>query len=123
MRRPAVGRFLRGPASESDTSRLSSQDHGAGLEVWPRSAKVKLGVSYSFNTGHCGLGYLTDFDGSFWDPINPNGQGDPPSFFYNEDDGTMKLVSRDTAIYTASTGRRVRLKRHPGPVTLDGLCA
>lgn len=93
-----------------------------GIKFWPRSAPVETGVEYSFDTGHCGLGYLTDFDGSFWQPINPN-KAEEPSFFSNEDRGTMTLVSHDRAVYRASTGQRVTLHRHRGAVLLKGLCA
>ena len=90
---------------------------------WPRSAPVEKDVEYSFDAGHCGLDYLTDFDASFWRPINPNEPKDPPEFFYNEDQGTMRLVSEDRAVYTSSSGGEVTLRRHDGPVLLKGLCA
>jgi hypothetical protein len=81
-----------------------------------------MDVEYSFNSGHCGLDFLTDFDGSFWDPINPNAPGDPPAFFFNEDQGTMTLVSEDRARYTSSSGEEVSLRRHHGPVLLTEAC-
>jgi hypothetical protein len=91
--------------------------------LWPRSAPVEQGVEYEFDTGHCGLDYLPDFDGSFWRPMNPNAAQEPPDFFFNEDEGTMTLESEDVAIYESSHGEHVRLERLPGPVTLKGACA
>lgn len=82
---------------------------------WPRSAPIEPGV-YEFDTGHCGLDFLTDFDGAFWQPIDPDG-GEPPLFFYNQDKGTMTLVRKGRAVYESSTGERVRLRRIKGPVT------
>jgi hypothetical protein len=93
-----------------------------GTKFWPRSARVETGVEYSFDTGHCGLGSLTDFDGSFWRPIDGT-KAKEPSFFYNEDRGTMTLVSHDRAIYRASTGQRVSLHRHRGTILRVGACA
>jgi hypothetical protein len=83
---------------------------------WPRSAPVEPGAAYEFDTGHCGLNFLTDFDGAFWRPIDPDG-GEPPLFFYNQDKGTMTLIRREVAVYESSTGERVRLRRINGPVT------
>jgi hypothetical protein len=93
-----------------------------GFTFWPRSAPVEQGVEYQFNTGHCGLEYLTDFDGSFWRPLDPNGEREDPLFFYNEDEGTMTLESENASTYESSDGQRVQLERIPGPVTLTGLC-
>ena len=93
-----------------------------GTLFWPSSAPVRKGVEYSFNTGHCGLDFLTDFDGSFWDPVNPNQTGEPPNFFYNEEEGRMRLGSEERAIYTDSSGEEVTLRRHRGPVLLKGRC-
>lgn len=92
-----------------------------GTKFWPRSAPVAIGVEYSFDTGHCGLDFLTDFDGSFWRPSTPT--AGEPSFLSNQDSGTMTLVSRDRAVYRASTGGQVALHRYPGPVLLQGACA
>jgi hypothetical protein len=93
-----------------------------GFKFWPRSAPVEQGVEYEFNTGHCGLEFLTDFDGSFWRPLDPNGEQEDPLFFYNEDEGTMTLESENISTYESSDGQRVQLERIPGPLTLKGLC-
>lgn len=82
---------------------------------WPASARVRQGVEYVYETGHCGLRYELDFDGSMWVPINPNSGRQAPSFFINYDKGTIVLVDEDTARYTASTGGVVELRRLPGP--------
>ncbi|MFN2490149.1 MAG: hypothetical protein ABR529_10500 [Actinomycetota bacterium] len=70
-----------------------------------------------------GLDHHTDFDGSFWTPINPDAPRDPPRFFYSEDEGTMTLISRQRAVYTSSSGVQVDLHRHHGPLLLKGACA
>lgn len=86
-----------------------------GFRFFPRSGRVRRGVAYELDTGHCGLSFLTDFDGSFWRPIDPD-RGEPPGFFINQDVGAIALVGRDRAVYRSSTGVEVRLERIPGPV-------
>ena len=61
-------------------------------------------MTYRFDAGHCGLNHLPDFDGSFWDAVNPN-VGEEPIFFYNEDVGTVALLDSDEARYTSSSGQ------------------
>lgn len=82
---------------------------------WPASARVRPNVEYVYETGHCGLRYELDFDGSMWDPINPNTGREAPPFFINYDKGTIELVDEATARYIASTGEVAELKRLPGP--------
>lgn len=92
------------------------------FRVWPSSAQVEEGVEYVYETGHCGLTYELDFDGSFWEPAVEPGNEEPPSFFINQDAGTITLVSEDEARYEASTGETVELRRLHGPIVLPG-CA
>ncbi len=82
----------------------------------PRSGRVESSVPYVFDTGHCGLSYLTDFDGSFWDPEGPNPANGPPAVFNNPDRGTMTLVGPNEARFKSSTGEEVTLRRHQGPM-------
>ena len=91
------------------------------FKFWPASAEVEQGVEYQFRSDHCGLDFLTDFDGSFWIPEEVPGDG--PTYYYNEDDGTMTLVSSDRALYVSSDGQETNLTRHPGPITVKRLCA
>lgn len=101
----------------------SSQPVGnSRFKVWLNSGQAEVGVTYVYETGHCGLTYLLDFDGSFWDAINPRAPREAPSFFINYDSGTIELTSNDVASYTASTGKVIRLERADGPVTIGG-CA
>jgi hypothetical protein len=100
-----------------------SRQTDKGTTYWPRSAPVEQGVEYQFNSGHCGLEFLTDFDANFWRPLDPNGKQEDPLFFYNEDEGTMTLKSEDSATYESSDGQRVQLERIVGPLTLKGACA
>jgi hypothetical protein len=88
--------------------------------AWPRSAQVEQGVKYVYETGHCGLTYDLDFDGSFWRAIDPNGGKEPPPFFINYDKGYITLISEDEARYEASTGEEVVLRRIEGPVIIGG---
>src|SRR2546425_8592843 len=71
------------PSPSPVRSELRSQRVKGGWEFWPSSAPVQQGIAYVFDTGHCGLDFLTDFDGSFWDPISPKNKGGEPSFFYS----------------------------------------
>jgi Tol biopolymer transport system component len=104
--------------SEYRSEFVSDQD---GYRFWPRSGPAEVSVAYRFDTGHCGLSFMTDFDGSFWEPVDPSG-GEPPDFFHNQDVGAIALVSADTAIYRSSAGKEVALLRIHGPVTTH-LCA
>ncbi|MGH2809102.1 MAG: hypothetical protein ACRDKT_17700, partial [Actinomycetota bacterium] len=75
-------------------------------------------VQYRFNTGHCGLEFLIDFDGSFW-TVRHEGLGvgdEPPEFFSNEDEGTLELVSEDRTIYRSFDGGDAELVRLEGPI-------
>ena len=92
-----------------------------GIRYWPRSAELEEGVLYRFNTGHCGLDYLTDFDGSFWEPHHKEGTK-IPDFFFNEDEGTVRVLSHDRALYHSSEGVAALLSRHEGPLVEEGLC-
>jgi hypothetical protein len=85
------------------------------------SAPVEMGVEYQYTTGHCGLSFLVDFDGSFWIPEDVPGDG--PKYYYNEDEGTMTLVSEDEALYLSSDSQETTLTRHVGSITVKGLCA
>ena len=88
--------------------------------IWPRSARVEQGVEYHYESGHCGLTYDLDFDGSFWRAVNPNGDKEPPSYFINHDKGYITLVSDDEARYEASTGEVAELHRIDGPIVIGG---
>jgi hypothetical protein len=105
---PEEPRLLPSPRRE-----YRSEDVGDGeYRFWPRSLPVEPGIPYVFDTGHCGLAHLTDFDGSFWDPL-PDA---PRSLLINQSLGTMTLIEDDQAVYEASTGEQVRLLRIDGPM-------
>ena len=101
------------PQREDFRSEFVSDEDG--YRFWPRSSQVTPGIAYRFDTGHCGLEFMTDLDGGFWRPIDPDG-GEPPDFFYNQDVGAIALVDVNRAIYRSSGGVEVELKRLPGPV-------
>jgi len=91
-----------------------------GYRVWPTSGRVEPGVTYRFAAPHCGLDWLVDFDGSFWEPTYP--RGDKPDYAINSDLGTMTLVGSDEARYVASDASHVSLTRIDGSVVTH-LCA
>jgi hypothetical protein len=101
------------PRYEDYRSEFVSEEKGWRFS--PRSDRIKPGVAYRFETTHCGLSYLTDFDGSFWRPVPP-ADGQSPDFFINQDVGAIALVDFDTAIYQSSTGVEVSLRRLDGDV-------
>jgi hypothetical protein len=104
---------LPAPKFEDHRSELVSDEEG--YRFHPRSGRVTPTTAYRFDTGHCGLSFLADFDGSFWRPIDPDG-GEPPDFFVNHDVGAIALVDFDRAIYRSSAGVEVALERIRGPV-------
>jgi hypothetical protein len=86
-----------------------------GFRFFPSSGHLEPNVAYVFDTGHCGLGHLTDFDGSFWRPVDP-ARADSFDLLVNQDVGAMAVVSRDRAIYLSSDGIEIRMERIDGPV-------
>lgn len=88
------------------------------LRVWPVTENVPNEGKYRFHAPHCGLEWMTDFDGSFWRPLKPEdyGKGDRYPFFYNSDEGTITFVEDDVATYQASTGEQIELRRIDGPI-------
>lgn len=86
-----------------------------GFRFFPRSGPVRQNVAYAFDTGHCGLGFLTDLDGSFWRPVDPE-RADSFDLLHNQDAGAIALVARNRAIYRSSAAIEIRLERIDGPV-------
>jgi hypothetical protein len=102
------------PASRPDfRSEFVSDEEG--FRFFPRSAGVQRNVAFAFDTGHCGLGFLTDFDGSFWRPVDPE-RADSFDLLANQDLGAMALVARNRAVYRSSNGVEIRMERIGGPV-------
>ena len=102
------------PPPEREDFRSEFVSDGEGYRFWPRSGRVTPSVAYRFDTGHCGLGFLTDFDGSFWRPIDPEVQRSLE--YLDPDVGAIALVDFNRAIYRSSSGVDVELERVPGPV-------
>ena len=99
------------PPSAAGYSPVSVQD---GLRYEPISGRVIASEAYRFDTGPCGLGWLIDFDGSFWQLADPPAGPDP--LLTNEDVGAIALVDFDRAIYRSSQGADYPLDRLSGPV-------
>lgn len=101
------------------------EDVGGGkVRVWPVTEDVENSGKYLFTAPHCGLNWMIDFDGSFWDAKEPADFRDEPDaypFFYNSDEGVITFTGDDTAVYQASTGETIELRRIEGPITVD-LC-
>ena len=102
------------------TAKHEIVEKGKDYEVEPVSAPLTQGVRYRYNTGHCGLDFMTDFDGSFWIPHAPEGK--VPDFFINETEGTLVVLSHERALFRAPDGGSALLTRHEGPLVLKGLC-
>ena len=86
-----------------------------GYRFWPRSGRVERGVLYRFEVPHCGLDWLVDFDGSFWEPVYATPDREPDSAI-NGDIGTITLIEPDRATYMSSTEEQVGLLRVAGPI-------
>ncbi len=86
-----------------------------GYRFWPRSGRVERGVLYRFEVPHCGLDWLVDFDGSFWEPVYATPDREPDSAI-NGDIGTITLIAPDRAMYTSSTEEQVSLFRVDAPI-------
>ncbi|MPZ69805.1 MAG: hypothetical protein GEU71_09775 [Actinobacteria bacterium] len=109
------------PEPSPTTADLDSEPAGEGrLKIRPRSADVAGVGTYRFTVPHCGLDWMVDFDASFWKAEHPDdyGKGNRYPFFYNPDVGTFTFVSWDRAIYEASTGDQIRLRRLDGRIVI-----
>jgi len=108
------------PTPTTDDQRSEQTDDGR-VRVWPVTEDVVDEGKYLFEAPHCGLGWMIDFDGSFWDATEPDdyGRGDNYPFFYNGDQGAITFTGSNTAIYQASTGEEIRLERLSGPIVID----
>ena len=88
-----------------------------GYRFWPTSGQVEPGVVYRFEVPHCGLDWLVDFDGSFWEPAYVIAGRRRPDYAINSDIGTIELVGPDEARYVRlRPTSRVSLSRIDGPI-------
>lgn len=112
------------PEPSPTTFDLRSEQVGKyRYRVWPRSKVVPDEGSYLFTVPHCGLEWMTDFDGSFWRIVDRKSYGKHgPSFFINSDQGILTFEDEDSIVYRASTGEEVQLRRLPGPTIIHN-CA
>jgi hypothetical protein len=102
------------PPPVRETYRTESLGGDQGLRWWPISGQVESGVVYHFDVPHCGLDWVVDFDGNFWEPDYPPGR--EPSYASNGDRGTMTLIEPDRARYVASDDSQITLVRVDGPI-------
>ena len=108
------------PPNQHEDYRSEFVSNEEGSRVYPRSGRVTPSTAYRFDTGHCGLSFLADFDGSFWEPVDPGGGDRVPDFFINQDVGAIALVDFNRAVYRSSGGTEVSLVRISGPVLTFG---
>jgi hypothetical protein len=86
------------------------------------SCPAKLGKTYWYQVGHCGLQHVVDFDGSYWDLDSSTlSEEEESQFGINSDLGTIALIDRDIAVYRSSRKGEATLHRHTGAKTF-GLC-
>ena len=105
------------PVQTPDSRVSSSPVDGAEAKFWPTSKPAEIGVTYEFALyTHCGTDHLTDFDGSFWrvTTVEQPTLGDPM------DEGTMTLLTADTAEYESNGGGVLRFERITGPKVVPG---
>jgi len=104
------------PARSDYRSEFVSDERG--YRSWPRSGTAERGAVYSFEVPHCGLDWIVDFDGSFWEgrsSIFADGwvlaEKIPDGGV-----GTIELLVRDHARYESLDGRWTLLSRIDGPI-------
>lgn len=78
----------------------------------PRSAAGAASGPTPLSLGHCGIASGIDFDGSLWDPVGSVEYG--ASEAINSADGTIRLTSPTTAVFSTPSGFRLDLVRHHG---------
>ena len=109
------------PLPDPTRSDFEVRETADGTEYTSRTAPLEEGVEYRFDTGHCGLQWMTDFDGSFWVPEEPM-SGPIPFFYFNQDRGTIEIVSEDRAIYRSDEGGTAKLTRSGRTFVTEGAC-
>ncbi|MBK5228980.1 MAG: hypothetical protein JJE05_10790 [Actinobacteria bacterium] len=109
------------PEPSPATEEFESEQLDDGrVRIWPRSQEVADEGTYRFTVPHCGLDWMVDLDASFWSAEQPEdyGKGNRYPFFYNSDAGTFTFESADEAVYEASTGELIPLRRIDGPIVI-----
>lgn len=105
-----------------------------GGEIDPKSPPAVRGRPYCLEVPHCGLDWITDFDGSFWEVVE--WEPSDTNLLINEGLGSIRLVRPDEAEFTTwipggtrgrlgtavvdvewHRGARVTLHRLDGPIT------
>jgi hypothetical protein len=106
------------PPAIRDDYRSEFVSDERGYRFWPRSGPAERGVVYRFEVPHCGLDWLVDFDGAFWEGTAiVDGTGWVPADDIPDGDvGTIELTGADWARYEASDGTWTLLSRVDGPI-------
>ncbi|HEY6566775.1 MAG TPA: hypothetical protein VI341_04570 [Actinomycetota bacterium] len=103
------------PTREEYRSEFVSDERG--YRFWPISAPIEPGVVYRYAVPHCGLSWLVDIDGSFWEGRSIIFAND---WVANEeipdgDVGTIEL-NRGALRYGSPDGTWTQLSRVDGPI-------
>jgi hypothetical protein len=104
------------PVRDDFRSQFVSDERG--YRFWPRSGHAERGVVYRFEVPHCGLDWLVDFDGSFWEgrAIVDGTNWVPAEDIPDGDTGTIELTGANWARYEASDGTWTLLSRVEGSI-------
>ena len=91
------------------------------MVLHPQSPPAEQGKAYPFTLStHCGIDFMVDFDGKFWDAQDPSvlhvGLADPVQ------EGTMTLIDRSHARFSWPGGS-IDYVEHTGEKSVLGMCA
>lgn len=90
-----------------------------GDAIRPRSTNAVVGQWYRIEIGHCGLEWIVDFAGRFWEVVRWD-TVEPPHSLINGDRGQIRLIGNGEAEYEGSQGEHVRLRPIDGPLIPEG---
>jgi hypothetical protein len=86
----------------------AADPHGT---IHAKSPAAVSGRAYRLEVRHCGLDWITDFDGSFW-AVVPSDSGVLSNLAVNEGVGTIRLTGPDQAAFTEWRHDRNRGRLH-----------
>lgn len=107
---------------EGDTKLPTTEPEKNSL-MYPKSPRVEKGKPYAISIyTHCGIDTYLDFDGSFWDALEPahrNAANPPPGVGNPGQNGNMTLIDDNHARFEFGT-RVFYFHRHIGPKMARG---
>ena len=110
--RVAWGARVPEPAPEAVAAQVVVARGPNSITLMPISPTgAAIGIPYAYDMPHCGINSPIDVDGSFWDAA-----GIPPDAVeFDGTQGSFRLLTRDTALFSRNDGRVLQLVRHVGP--------